>query len=86
MLKKELQTLFDATDLVESHKLVRIEITRDQANQSLTITKTQYIESILEKYGLQDTNTVVSVHHLSQSSNLSQVQKQLILMVGVMLP
>ena len=39
-LKKELQTLFDVTDLSKLNKLVGIEITRDQANQSLTITQT----------------------------------------------
>ena len=57
-LKQELRTLFDITDLGEPSKLVGLEITRDRPNGTLTIKQTKYIESLLQKYGLQDANPV----------------------------
>jgi hypothetical protein len=57
-LKQELQELFKVIDLGDPFKIVRIEIGRDWTNKSITITQTQYINSILEKYGLQNANSV----------------------------
>jgi len=57
-LKRELGDLFEITDLGEPNKLVGIEIDRDRKNGTLTIKQTKYIESILEKYGLKDANSV----------------------------
>ena len=57
-LKQDLKRLFDITDLGEPNKLVGIEFTRDRERGTLTIRQTKYIESILEKYGMQDANPV----------------------------
>jgi hypothetical protein len=53
-LQDELKGLFNITDLGEPNKLVGIEITRDKEKGTLTISQTKYIESILEKYSMQD--------------------------------
>lgn len=57
-LKAELKGLFDITDLGEPSKLIRIEITQDRANKSITIKQERYIKSILEKEGLDKANPV----------------------------
>jgi hypothetical protein len=59
-LKRELGNLFEITDLGEPSKLVRIEITRDRANGTLTISQTKYIESILEKEKMENANPVTT--------------------------
>jgi len=56
--KKEISQMFEITDLGEPNKIVGIEITRDRAHKTLTITQTGYIENILAKYNLQDANPV----------------------------
>ena len=58
ILKHNLKGLFDITDLGEPNKLVGLEFTRDREHGTLTIRQTQYIESILEKYSMQDANPV----------------------------
>ena len=57
-LKSELKGLFDITDLGEPNKLVGLEFTRDRDRGTLTICQTQYIESMLERFELEDANTV----------------------------
>jgi hypothetical protein len=57
-LKRELQDMFETTDLGEPHKIIGIEITRDRENGTLMISQTKYIESILTKHGLLDANSV----------------------------
>jgi Reverse transcriptase (RNA-dependent DNA polymerase) len=58
MLKEELHSLFDLTDLGNPTKIVGIEI--DQRGESLTISQPQYVESLLRKYGLTDANPVTT--------------------------
>ena len=62
-LKRELANQFEITDLGEPNKLVGIEITRDKENGTLTISQTKYIEAILEKYGLENANSVSTPLH-----------------------
>ena len=57
-LKDELQGLFNITDLGEPSKLIGLEFTHDQEQWMLTIWQTQYIENLLEKYLMQDGNTM----------------------------
>ena len=57
-LKRELANQFKITDLGEPNKLVGIKITQDKENGTLTISQTKYIEAILEKYGLENANSV----------------------------
>src|ERR1700679_4325537 len=52
--KRDISDAFEVTDLGEPSKIVGIEITRDRENRKITITQTNYIETILAKYGLQD--------------------------------
>ena len=55
-LGEELKTTFDITDLREPSKIVGIEIIHRK--NSLTISQPQYIDSILQKHGMQDANPV----------------------------
>ncbi len=55
-LKHELNDTFELTDLGEPTKIVGIEI--DQRAESLIISQKQYIDSILQKYGMGDANPV----------------------------
>ena len=57
-LKEELNSTFDITDLGEPSKIVGIEIA--QSHNSLTISQPQYIDSILKKYKMMDTNSVLT--------------------------
>ena len=47
LLKQELQTLFEVTDMGEPSKIVGIEIEHDREHKMLKIAQKQYIESIL---------------------------------------
>ena len=58
ILKLELKGLFDITDLGKPNKLVGLEFTCDRDWGTLTIRQTQYIESMLERFKLEDANTV----------------------------
>jgi len=55
-LKEELNKMFELTDLGELTKIVGIEI--DQRADSLIISQKQYVDSILQKYGMADANPV----------------------------
>ncbi|GBE79025.1 hypothetical protein SCP_0202220 [Sparassis crispa] len=57
-LKRELRNMFEVTDLGEPRKIVGIEIERDRSKQTIKISQTKYIESILHKNGLTNANTV----------------------------
>ncbi|GBE87159.1 hypothetical protein SCP_1004060 [Sparassis crispa] len=57
-LKRELRNMFEVTDLGEPQKIVGIEIERDRSKQTIKISQTKYIESILHKNGLTNANTV----------------------------
>jgi hypothetical protein len=46
-LKSQLQGMFEVTGLGDSNKIVGIEISRDRAAGTLTLTQTRYIEGIL---------------------------------------
>ena len=59
-LKRELQNMFEVTDLGDPSKIVGIEIERNREKRELKISQTQYIESILKKNGLVDSNAVGS--------------------------
>ena len=48
------------TDLGEPTKIVGIEVDRDRARGTLTISQKQYIEALLEKEGLQNGNSVAT--------------------------
>jgi hypothetical protein len=58
ILKRELSNQFEITDLGEPNKLIGIEITRDRTNGTLNISQSKYIEAILERYGLENANSV----------------------------
>ena len=57
-LQGELQTLFELTNMGDLTKIVRIEIKHNCAQKSLRITQNKYIESILEKWGMKDANSI----------------------------
>ena len=57
-MKRDLQSLFEITDLGEPSKIVGIEIHRDYKHKTITISQRQYIKSILAKEGLLDCNSV----------------------------
>jgi hypothetical protein len=59
-LKRELQNMFEVTDLGDPNKIVGIEIIRDRGKGELKISQTRYIESILTRYGLLDANPVAT--------------------------
>ena len=56
ILKEELNSIFELTDLGEPSKIVGIEIC--QRANSLTISQPQYVEAMLQKYGMEDANPV----------------------------
>ena len=59
-LEVEIGLLFETTRLGEPSKIVGIEITRDREKGTLKISQERYTESILEKYGMADANSVTT--------------------------
>jgi len=57
-LKRDINNMFEVTDLREPKKIVGIEIKRNHDKQNLKITQANYIETILTKYSMQDANLV----------------------------
>jgi transposase InsO family protein len=54
--KKRLQQLFEMEDLGEAKLALGIEITRDRAARSLTISQRSYVNSLLERFGQGESN------------------------------
>ena len=54
--KKELKERFDMTDMGEVC-ILGMEVTRDYDEGTLAITQTAYVDNILERFGIKDTNT-----------------------------
>ena len=54
--KKELKERFEMTDTGEVSRILGIEVTRDYDEGTLAITQTAYVDNILERFGMQDTN------------------------------
>ena len=64
-LKKEIQTLFEVSDLGSPQKIVGIEIDRDRVKGRLKISQAQYIENLLAKYNMTDCKPVSTPMDLS---------------------
>ena len=57
-LKAESQNLFEITDMGEPSKIVGIEIKCNRENKTISIGQAQYIDSILQKWGMNKANKV----------------------------
>jgi hypothetical protein len=57
-LQREIQTLYEVTDLGSPQKIVGIEVDRDRTNGTLMINQTKYINDLLAKFNMTDCNTV----------------------------
>jgi transposase InsO family protein len=72
--KKRLQTAFEMEDLGEAKFALGIEITRDRASRTLTISQRAYINSLIERFGQADSNaqaTPVEPNTLLQKADAS---------------
>ena len=56
--KSKLRKKLEITDLGEIHWLLGIKILRDRAARTISLAQTSYIDSIVKRYGLQDSKTV----------------------------
>ena len=54
--KKDLESMFELVDMGEPRKIVGIKIS--QGKDSITISQTKYVESILQKAGMEQANTI----------------------------
>ena len=59
-LKKEIQTLYEVSDLGSPQKIVGIEIDRNRTEGRLKISQMQYIENLLAKYNMTDCKPVAT--------------------------
>jgi hypothetical protein len=57
-IKTELKGKFDVTDIGEPHLIIGIQIHRDRAQKQIAISQTNYIDTILTRYGMQSANPV----------------------------
>lgn len=57
-VKKEVMQLFKSKDLHKFNQFLRLKITCDQNNMTITISQEKYIQKIIEQAGLSDTNLV----------------------------
>jgi hypothetical protein len=52
--KTKLTRMFEITDLGSLRHMLGLQIVRDRAKQSITITQTTYIRTVLKRYGMED--------------------------------
>ena len=57
-MKAELRKYFMITDLGEAKQIVGLELDRDMEAGTLKIKQTQYIQKVLEKFGMADSHPV----------------------------
>ena len=57
-MKLELKSIFEITDLGDPAKIVGIEIERDHVKRTIMISQKQYINTILQREGLQNAHPV----------------------------
>ncbi|TFY53550.1 hypothetical protein EVJ58_g9393 [Rhodofomes roseus] len=57
-VKASLKEKFDMTDLGEAHWVLNMEIIRDRPNRTLELSQRQYVETILERFGMTDCRPV----------------------------
>ena len=57
-MKSELQSIFEITDLGEPTRIVGIKIDRDRTKNTITISQKQYLDMLLEREGMANTNPV----------------------------
>ena len=91
-LKAELGNLFEITNLSEPSKLVSIEITQHREQGTLTIAQTRYIESILERYGMQDANQVstllnknIKLQSQAEDNTVANRSNRYVLLMGLLM-
>ena len=73
MLKAELKTLFDISNLGSPQKIVGIEIDQDHKNGRLKISQTEYIDDLLAKYNMMDCKPIATP--MDVSINLDDVEE-----------
>ena len=57
-LKKSLSSRYEMTDLGEIQSYLGVNITRDRASRTMVINQTDYIESVVERFEMRDSNPV----------------------------
>ena len=57
-LKSSLSSRYEMTDLGEIQSYLGVNITRDRANRTMEINQKEYIQMIVEKFGMRDANPV----------------------------
>ncbi len=60
LIEKELTAWFDIKCLGEPSMLLGIKISRDKNNNTITLSQTHYIDSLLKKFGLENAKTVAT--------------------------
>ena len=79
LLKAEKAALcerFEMVDQGEIHYLLGMSIKRDRECRTLTISKSNYVEKVLRKFGMENCKPV-STGHLSQEENFSSYHKMM---------
>ena len=51
-LKAQLSSEFDMKDLGEAKKILGMEIKRDRAKGTICLTQTQYLKTVLQRFGI----------------------------------
>ena len=59
-MKKKLSTRFEMKDLGPARVMLGIEIRRDRANRKLFISQQEYAETVLKRFGMEDSKTVTT--------------------------
>lgn len=55
-IKKELSSLFCMKDIGQAEYILGLQITRDRANRTLTLCQSQYIDTIVKRFGMEDSH------------------------------
>ncbi len=57
-LKESLASRYEMTDMGEIQSYFSVNITRDRANHTMEINQTDYIQQVVERFGMRDANPV----------------------------
>ena len=80
-VKRGLENHFEMTDLGEAHWLLGVEIRRDRAKRTLSLSQGAYVQTVLGRFNLENANTVTSpmdpsVHLTKSQSPATDEEKE----------
>src|SRR6266581_7699802 len=75
-LKESLASCYEMTDMGEIQSYLGVNITRDHANHTMEINQTDYIQQVVERFGMRDANPVYTPLPAGAEAHLVKYEDQ----------